>query len=134
MTGIALIVEARTLVGVPWFHAGRSWEHGVDCAGLILLPAWRCGVTSFVPSNYSPGEGSEVLLPALAEECVAVEEAMQPGDIALFEVRRGRYHLAYLTGAGTMLHCNSKAGVRESRIDDRWQESCRGVWRWKGLA
>lgn len=133
MTGADLITEARTLVGAPFYHAGRSAETGLDCAGLILVPAYRLGLTQFQSPNYSPGEGGEILLPALVEECVHVEEAMQPGDIALFEVRKGRYHLAYLTGAGTMLHARERVGVVESRIDDRWQERCRGVWRWKGL-
>lgn len=133
MTGSALIAEARTLIGIPYRHCGRE-PYGVDCAGLILLPAWRCGLTSFAPKSYSPGGDSDYLLDCLAEECVEVEEMMEPGDIGLFRLRPGRHHLAYLTGSGQIIQCSTRVGVCESRIDDRWQERCVGVWRWKALA
>jgi len=58
---------------------------------------------------------------------------MQPGDIAQFEVRKGRNHLGYLVGDGSMVHCNQKAGVVQSRIDDKWAERLLAVWRWNGL-
>lgn len=132
MTGADLIAEARKLVGLPWVHSGRN-QHGVDCAGLILLPAWRCGLTTFVPKNYSPGEGGPYLAECLQQECVEVEEMMEPGDIALFQLRPGRHHLAYLTGSGTMVGANTKVGVCESRVDDRWQERYLAVYRWRAL-
>lgn len=132
MTGTDLIAEARALVGLPWIHCGRN-EHGVDCAGLLLLPAYRLGLTTFQTPAYSPGGEEEYLLDCLAQECVPVEEAMQPGDIALFRVRKRLQHLAYLTGDGRMIHANEKVGVCESFVDDRWQERIAGVYRWKGL-
>ena len=34
----AIVAEARTWLGVPWRHQGRS-RAGVDCAGLVVLVA-----------------------------------------------------------------------------------------------
>lgn len=134
MTGADLITEARKLIGCAFFHAGRRAETGLDCTGVILVPAQKLGLTTFEPATYSPGGDGEYLAECLQQECVKVEEEMQPGDIALFRIRNRLQHLAYLTGEGTMIHANQKAGVRESFIDERWQEQIAGVYRWKGLA
>lgn len=80
MTGADLIAEARTLIGTSFGHMGRT-EHSLDCAGLILLPAWRCQLTTFAPKNYSPGGGNDQVLECLESECIEVEEEMRPGEI-----------------------------------------------------
>jgi cell wall-associated NlpC family hydrolase len=147
MTGLDLIAEARKLVGAPFFHGGRNPETGLDCCGVILVPARKLGLTEFEPLTYSPGGEVGYLLGCLARECIRVDltaglaiyqqpddPAIQPGDIGLFAVRNRLQHLAYLTGLQTMIHANEKAGVRESVIDDAWQERLVSVWRWKGLA
>jgi cell wall-associated NlpC family hydrolase len=120
VTGAVLIAEARKLVGSAFFHMGRDPATGLDCTGVILVPAQKLD--------------GEYLAECLELECVLVEEAMQPGDIALFRIRDRLQHLAYLTGEGTMIHASEKAGVRESVIDERWQERIAGVYRWKALA
>jgi cell wall-associated NlpC family hydrolase len=134
VTGAVLIAEARKLVGSAFFHMGRDPATGLDCTGVILMPAQKLGLTRFEPVTYSPGGDGEYLAECLELECVLVEEAMQPGDIALFRIRDRLQHLAYLTGEGTMIHASEKAGVRESVIDERWQERIAGVYRWKALA
>ena len=134
MTGDDLVREARLLVGAPFYHAGRDPERGgVDCCGVILVPAYRLGLTTFAPRTYSPGGEEEYMLECLQSECVRVEEGMQPGDIALFKIRKRLQHLAYLTGDGRMIHAREGVGVCDSFIDERWQERIAGVYRWKGL-
>lgn len=133
MTGLDLIAEARTLVGAPWFHMGRSGETGCDCIGVILVPAQRLGLTRFEPRTYSPGGDGDYLEECVEQECVRLEEGMQPGDIALFRIRRRLQHLAYLVGDGRMIHAREGVGVCDSFIDDRWQTRISGVYRWKGL-
>jgi cell wall-associated NlpC family hydrolase len=132
MTGLDLIAEARTLIGLPFVHCGRN-EHGVDCVGVILVPAQRLGLTTFEPATYSPGGHGEYLKECVEENCELVEGLAQPGDILLFRIRKRLQHLAYLTAGLTMIHAREQIGVVESFIDQRWTDRIAGVYRWKGL-
>lgn len=39
VTRADIVAEARSYLGVPWRHQGRSRENGIDCAGLAVLIA-----------------------------------------------------------------------------------------------
>lgn len=47
-----LVTIANGLVGVRYRHQGRS-RVGLDCAGLIIVTAKLCGISSFDTTNYS---------------------------------------------------------------------------------
>ena len=83
----AFVAAARSFVGVPWRHLGRS-HTGVDCIGLVLLAAREVGVDLPDPVPYArEPQGTRLLEGILAHaERIATPE---PGDVLLF--RMGLY-------------------------------------------
>jgi cell wall-associated NlpC family hydrolase len=55
-----------------------------------------------------------------------------PGDVLQIAVRSNPQHFGIYSGAGTFIHAGYKV-VRETRMDERWQEKIHAVWRWKEL-
>ena len=83
----AFVTAARSYVGVPWRHLGRS-RTGVDCIGLVLLAAREAGCDLPDPAPYArEPQGTRLLEGILAHaERIATHE---PGDVLLF--RMGLY-------------------------------------------
>jgi cell wall-associated NlpC family hydrolase len=46
-----IVDAALGMVGWPYRHAGRN-EYGIDCVGLIILAAHKCGFTNYDTVNY----------------------------------------------------------------------------------
>jgi hypothetical protein len=46
-----VVEEARRWIGTRWRHQGRN-EHGIDCAGLIIVVASKFGLQDTNPNNY----------------------------------------------------------------------------------
>ena len=51
VTGEAVVAQARTWLGTPWRHQGRS-PRGVDCAGLVVLVARALGLADHDVAGY----------------------------------------------------------------------------------
>nr|MBA2704814.1 C40 family peptidase [Blastocatellia bacterium] len=120
--------------GSPFFHCGRRADTGVDCIGLILLPAQALGLTTFEPENYSP-TGFHSYLLACVDECCERVDLCQPGDVLLFAVRGHPSHLAYWTGENTIIHAHQKFDrVIEEPWSEVWSRCLLSIWRWKGLS
>jgi hypothetical protein len=142
VNGDDLIFEARKFRGAPWFHAGRD-EQGIDCVGLILVPARRLGLTDYEPPSYSPIFDPGVLLRVLGEQCervgtlapLSVYADPPAGTIGLFVVRGHPTHLGYLTGEGTVIHAHAKAKrVIEEPLAGLWERCLMGIYRWRNVA
>ncbi len=136
MTTVAeLVAEARSWVGVPWHHQGRS-RAGVDCVGLIecvlaatagLPPGYR------TPRNYSRLSIDDSLIEHLDRWCDRVECA--PGAVLVFRFRAGRArHVALLAGE-TIIHALTTARqVVEQRYGEPWVRQTIGAWSLPGVA
>ena len=83
----AFVAAARSYVGVPWRHLGRS-RTGVDCIGLVLLAAREVGVGLPDPAPYAREPQGTRLLEGILAHAERVSEA-SPGDVVLF--RMGLY-------------------------------------------
>ena len=46
-----LVAQARSYLGVPWRHQGRT-RAGIDCAGLVVLVARDLGLTDYDSTAY----------------------------------------------------------------------------------
>lgn len=139
-----LIEAARRHLGARFRHQGRGGEDGLDCLGLILVPAREVGLTRFEPPNYGPEFDRVALVRTLTEHLHRIDlqwtaadfnedrlPKAEAGDVLLFAVRNHPAHLAYATGEGTMIHATEKAGkVIEEPIGPVWQRSLLSVWRW----
>lgn len=145
VTSADLVRVAREFVGVKFRHAGRG-HLGIDCVGLIIVPAWRLGLTSYDPPNYSPEFDREQLVETLESLCESVwkraalgtppfpwQALAAPGDVLLLDVRGHPAHLAYWTGDGTILEAHGKSGVIERGMDPVTWEAIRAIYRWREL-
>jgi hypothetical protein len=83
----AFVAAARSFVGVPWRHLGRS-RTGVDCIGLVLLAAREAGVELPDPAPYAREPQGTRLLEGILARTARVSEIL-PGDVLLF--RMGLY-------------------------------------------
>jgi cell wall-associated NlpC family hydrolase len=136
MTVGALIEQARTWVGVPFLHQGRTRE-GVDCVGLLVAVLREVGYQPIDSLNYTFRAKSDVLMQHLATECDQQPVgAQQPGDVLVFSMRgEAPYHVGLLTERGTIIHALGIAGkVVEHQYDASWQQRTRRVYRWRPVA
>ena len=83
----AFVAAARSFVGVPWRHLGRS-HTGVDCIGLVLLAAREVGVDLPDPVPYAREPQGTRLLEGILGHAARVSE-VRAGDVLLF--RMGLY-------------------------------------------
>lgn len=84
MSPEAFVAAARSYVGVPWRHLGRS-RTGVDCIGLVLLAAREAGVELPDPAPYVREPQGTRLLEGILAHTTRVAEAA-PGDVLLFRL------------------------------------------------
>lgn len=138
----ALVQAARSLVGVPYRHQGRT-QWGVDCIGLIILAAARAGLD--LPAragvkdeaNYSR-RPDEALQRLTAQICTPLAK-LQPGALVLFQFER-RYreklprHFGIYTDADTVIHANlPHHQVTEHGFRPPWSLWARSFWALPGI-
>lgn len=112
-----LVLAARSYLGTPFVHQGRS-RLGLDCVGLLVLAARDAGADIEDRADYAPDPGN--LLPVeLARQFDPAEDRL-PGDVLLMRFAGEPQHLAIFTGA-TVIH--SHAAIRrvvEHHLDAKW--------------
>ena len=120
---------ARTLIGTPWQHQGRT-EAGVDCVGLCVLALRAAGYSVQDRTDY--GTDPDGTLRAALDANLIMVDDMRAGDIALVCFRAER-HVGIISVGDygfTLIHADSHAKrVVEHRIDERWARRIVGVWR-----
>jgi NlpC/P60 family putative phage cell wall peptidase len=127
----SLVTFARSYIGTPYFHAGKS-RHGCDCVGLLLAVAEEAGVLTYTPPGYSAGwVDPDRLLSEIERFADSVEFGpVQDGDIGVFTIAGNPQHAAILTGSGTMIHAYQTVGkVVEHALAGAWERRLVGVWR-----
>lgn len=83
----AIVAEARTWLGVPWRHQGRS-RAGVDCAGLVVLVARALELADYDSTAYgrrAQGQGFVEHFRAHMDG-IAITQA-KPGDVLSSPIR-----------------------------------------------
>ena len=117
-----LVVNAMSLLGVPYKWGGTDADTGFDCSGLVV-------------SVYQQSIG--LLLPRKAEQQAAATEKisqaeLQPGDLVFFNtMRRAFSHVGIYVGNGKFIHApRAGAEVRvESMGGSYWQNRFNGARR-----
>lgn len=138
MTADDIITTARTAIGAPFRHQGRSLR-GLDCVGLLVFICWHLGVSVADQEGY-PERPSNGLLEGVFAEHVAsgvllrIEVTkMQSGDFLMMRFVREPQHLAILAG-DTIIHSYMTVGqVCEHRFDARWRSRVIAVYRLAGI-
>lgn len=134
------IAECRKYLNVRWQHQGRT-EKGIDCAGLLVVPAITLGILKPEDdvSNYGRTPHDDTLTRLLHQHCQRLPHwrEAQPGDILAIKYAGPQpHHLMVVTQAYNpawgfyVIHAygNTEAGgkVVEHRADERWLRSVRG--------
>lgn len=129
MTPQDIIATARTWLGVPFLHQGRT-RQGVDCGGLLVAIGEEAGAAIVHPAVYSQSPDPAILLEALAANCHKVPVSQYaPGDVLLMSFAGEPRHVGLATDAG-LLHAWAKPGkVVEHRMDSVWERRIRSAWR-----
>lgn len=136
-----VVKEARTWIGTPFAHQGRTKGRACDCLGLMIGVAKAVGYTpqDYDERRYGPfpisgnmGAGIEVYCDKLT-----VEHRI-PGDWLWIAYGRDPTHLALITNVGTIIHAQpamGKAGSRvvEMRLTNVYIGLARYVFRFRGM-
>jgi cell wall-associated NlpC family hydrolase len=140
ITAQQLIDEARTLIGTPWRHQGRT-RRGVDCIGLVTLAAKNAGLDIMKlcgirpPANY--GRDPDPRLFALVEQQCTRISAPVAGCLLFFQFDSDKHprHFGLFTDAGTVIHAESKTRrqVVEHGHRAHWARWTHSLWLLPGV-
>ena len=139
MTRDEIVTKARSAIGTPFRHQGRSLR-GMDCVGLLFFVAPQ-GVALNDVSGYPRlpnGELEEAILAHVAAGVVVPVplKDRRAGDIVLmrFEKDDRPRHVGIIGHDDTIIHAYAVTRkVCEHRIDDAWKRRIVGAWRFTGV-
>jgi cell wall-associated NlpC family hydrolase len=129
-----LITRARTWVGVPFHHQGRT-RFGVDCIGLpesVLREAGELPADYRERTDYGRRPTAE-LEAGLARWCTPIEAPIPGALLAIHWPRHGGVsHVAIFTGS-TLIHAYLDHGVCEHPYRGQWVQWTASSWRMPGV-
>jgi hypothetical protein len=136
----AIVAEARTWLGVPFRHQGRS-RAGVDCAGLVIMVARALGLSSFDTRDYARRPDGHSLLATCRREMHETDPAAAAaGDVFCLRIVEDPEHLAiagdYFAGGLSLVHAYAARPhqVIEQRLDPAWRARIIAAFRLPGVA
>jgi cell wall-associated NlpC family hydrolase len=102
-----IVVAARSWLGVPWRHQGRT-RRGIDCAGLVVLVGRALGLSDYDTTAYSrrpQGQGFVQhfracmnpipLLEAVAGDVLVFADAAYPCHCGFLTIKHEQPHLLH---------------------------------------
>ena len=133
-TGAQVVSEARTWVGVPFLHQGRT-RNGVDCWGLpvVVLRALNVLPEGFDRTDYArapaPGDFEDRM-----RYCTPLPKIV-PGCLVGIRFKRTTTHVAIYTDTDTLIHSLEKhAKVIEHGFRGMWRSRwAMGAWALPGV-
>jgi NlpC/P60 family putative phage cell wall peptidase len=126
-----LVAIARQWLGTPFRHQGRQPGRGLDCVGLVVCAARRCGLGDYDVTNYPRlPQGDALAEHMCAAGLTEVERPTAlPGDVLLMRFTRQAQHVALVTDGG-ILHAHQQVGrVVEHRLDESWRRRIVAAYR-----
>jgi cell wall-associated NlpC family hydrolase len=120
--GAAVVAAARSLVGVPYAHRGRT-RAGLDCTGLAKLARSIAGVSGDGDKEYRE-DLLDVDAVAEIEARVATSRDLSrisEGEAVLFGMKSRWWHFGIVTADETIVAALRRSGgVIEHAFDYRW--------------
>lgn len=135
------VVElARSWIGTPYGHQGRTKGLLVDCAGVPVGVAIELGFQVEDLQAYSREPNPQKMQSYLDLNLDRVNKSeMQAGDVVWIRFLKQPQHLAilgdYEHGGLTLIHAYNLVGtgkVVEHRLDEQWQNRIVAAWRFRG--
>jgi hypothetical protein len=133
----AVVACARSWLGVPWRHQGRS-RRGIDCAGLVVLVARELGLADHDLAVYGRHSSGLALVDAFraAMDTVPLPAAL-PGDVLLLADAAYPCHCGILTELRAVPHLLHAHALRRQVIEEpylgEWPAKTRLAFRFRGL-
>ena len=133
-----VVEEARSWIGVPYRHQGRTRAHGVDCLGLIVVVSHALGLSDYDTNNYRRDTIHATFLSTFRQEMqpVPIPERSE-GDVLIFRQKRFPCHCGILTmknGVEHFIHAyGRRKGVFEEALPGEWQRRLTHCFRFRGL-
>lgn len=130
-----VVAHARSWLGVPFVHQGRS-RFGVDCIGYLAAMSAELGASESLkalPNNYA--RNPQALL-ADAFRMLSKQIPLQPGAVILIKWPLSKFasHVAIYTGT-SMIHCYEAVGkVVEHGYSTPWPERTQSLWAIPGVS
>jgi hypothetical protein len=130
---------ARSFVGVPFKHQGRTRALGIDCVGLPLCVAESYGLKDVhgVPllgndeNNYGPQPQSDIVYEGMKKRLVEVSE-LKEGCVLALRLPTVACHSAIATlvqGEWHIIHSDRKYGkVVEEPLTEKWRSRIKGIF------
>lgn len=136
MTPDAIIAAARSAIGTPFRHQGRTASKALDCAGLVIHVARTVGIEHADVSGYARRPSGGLLESTLDEQPNLTRVFdMRPGDILLMRFSGDPQHMAILTADDTIVHAYAAGRkVCEHRFSAEWRARVVRVYRFTGVA
>jgi hypothetical protein len=132
----AFMEEARSWIGVPFEHAGRT-RAGIDCAGMLVVVCRSLGIACSDRVGYSRHSAGKMLPEALAEfaDRIPIESAGLGDVLTFWRSRPGREeHLALFEPPGTLVQSWIRGGVNAVSLDGRWRERLVAAYHVRGVS
>lgn len=144
-TPVAIVNEARSLVGTPWMHQASLKDVGCDCVGVLRCVARVCliqNAAAFENDQRFKGYGTTPNLRVLIEACNAYLDPVPRGnvrasDILLLKYQHDPMHFAIVSALDPMyiVHALGSVGhVAEHRVDPLWESRIVRAYRFRGVA
>lgn len=123
-----LVQEARTWIGTPFVHQGRTKGAGCDCLGLVVGVLSTFGLETTIPvyGDNPKIRDNSLFYNGLIEHLNVSREVLEVGQIIGFSLRRNGplAHIGILSQLAPIprfIHAYSTYGVVESALTDAWQ-------------
>lgn len=128
-----IIQLARTMIDTPWHHAGRLPGVGLDCVGLILVPAQLAGYKITDLKNYSQYPDGDTLLSSLRDRFNEIPLSERSvGDVLVFRIKgKLPQHVAWMTDVGMIHSWQNLNKVCEHNIGQSWTNRLTHAFRCK---
>lgn len=115
-----LVVEARTLLGVPFRLHGRDPQRGLDCAGLLLTALHRTGhLTRAECEQFSRTPSAEAAIAFLKSRATVCQvNEIETGDVVLGLGRGTRAAVGVISQLAPrkLIHVTTLGGVIEQDL------------------
>lgn len=130
-----IIAEARSWLGVPWRHQGRT-RSGIDCVGLVVCVARALRLSDYDSTGYSRRAQGQGFVEHFRSNMdgVAIPDA-RSGDVLVFADQAYPCHCGFLTqrlGHPHLLHAHAtRRKVIEEPYAGEWPIKVKFAFRFR---
>lgn len=132
-----LVAQARTYLGVPWRHQGRT-RAGLDCVGLIVRVAHDLGLSDYDTAGYGRRAQGQGFVEHFRNHMDAIAlGAAREGDVLVFAEQTYPCHCAILAERFDNAHILHAHALRRAVVEEpyagEWPERVKFAFRFRGI-